>query len=135
MQVLDKNGALVKTIAQLPSSEGEVLSQKFIEEFRKKSLLGACWIGDDAILAPTTPSAAFPIDSSKEVSKSDPVKMYLNDVFTIPANLAGLPAMSVPAGFDKDGLPLGLQIMANHFDEQTMFDVALALEEEIGSAK
>jgi aspartyl-tRNA(Asn)/glutamyl-tRNA(Gln) amidotransferase subunit A len=89
----------------------------------------------DAILAPTTPSAAFPIDSSKEVSKSDPVKMYLNDVFTIPANLAGLPAMSVPAGFDKDGLPLGLQIMANHFDEQTMFDVALALEEEIGSAK
>ena len=89
----------------------------------------------DAILAPTTPSAAFPIDSSKEVSKSDPVKMYLNDVFTIPANLAGLPAMSVPAGFDKDGLPLGLQIMANHFDEQTMFDVALALEEEIGAVK
>jgi len=89
----------------------------------------------DAILAPTTPSAAFPIDSSKEVSKSDPVKMYLNDVFTIPANLAGLPAMSVPAGFDKDGLPLGLQIMANHFDEQTMFDVALALEEEIGFVK
>ena len=55
--------------------------------------------------------------------------MYLNDVFTIPVNLAGLPAISVPAGFDKDGLPLGLQIITKHFDEQTAFDVALAFEE------
>jgi aspartyl-tRNA(Asn)/glutamyl-tRNA(Gln) amidotransferase subunit A len=89
----------------------------------------------DAILTPTTPNAAFPINFSKEVGNSDPVKMYLNDVFTIPANLAGLPAMSVPAGFDSDGLPLGLQIISNHFDEQTMFDVALAIEEDAGIVK
>ncbi len=93
--------------------------QDFREAFKKV----------DAILTPTTPSAAFAIDQSKAVEKSDPVKMYLNDVFTIPANLAGLPAMSIPGGFDKDGLPLGLQIISKHFDEQTMFDVALALEE------
>jgi len=84
----------------------------------------------DVILTPTTPSAAFPINQSKEVGNSDPVKMYLNDAFTIPVNLAGLPALSVPAGFDKDGLPLGLQLIAKHFDEQNMFDVALAIEED-----
>ncbi len=83
----------------------------------------------DAILTPATPNAAFPIDQSKSVTANDPVKIYLNDAFTIPANMAGLPAMSVPAGFDNDGLPLGLQLITKHFDEQTMFDVALALEE------
>lgn len=82
----------------------------------------------DAILTPATPNAAFPINGAREI---DPVTLYLNDAFTIPANLAGLPAMSVPAGFDKDGLPLGLQIMTNAFDEQTMFNVALALEQEV----
>lgn len=82
----------------------------------------------NVILAPTTPSAAFEVKGSKEIGQLDPIKMYLNDVFTIPANLAGLPAMSVPFGFDKDGLPLGLQIIANHFEEQNMFDAALALE-------
>lgn len=97
-----------------------LVRQDFIDAFKKV----------DVILTPTAPSAAFPINSSKETGNSDPVKMYLNDVFTIPVNLAGLPAMSVPAGFDKDGLPLGLQLIAKHFDEQTMFDVALALEEE-----
>lgn len=96
--------------------------QDFREAFKKV----------DAILTPTTPNAAFPVNQSKEVGNSDPVKMYLNDAFTIPANLAGLPAMSVPAGFDKDGLPLGLHIITNHFDEQTMFNVALALEEDAG---
>lgn len=83
----------------------------------------------DAILTPTAPNAAFPVDKSKIVGNDDPVKMYLNDVFTIPANLAGLPAMSIPAGFNAEGLPLGLQIIAKNFDEQTMFDVALAMEE------
>jgi aspartyl-tRNA(Asn)/glutamyl-tRNA(Gln) amidotransferase subunit A len=97
-----------------------LILQDFNEAFKKV----------DAILTPTTPNAAFPINQSKDPKKVDPVKMYLNDAFTIPANLAGLPAMSVPAGFDKDGLPLGLHIIAKHFDEQTMFDVALALEEE-----
>ena len=84
----------------------------------------------DAILTPTAPSAAFAINQSQETGNSDPVKMYLNDVFTIPVNLAGLPAISVPGGFDKNNLPLGLQIISRHFDEQTLFDVALALEEE-----
>jgi aspartyl-tRNA(Asn)/glutamyl-tRNA(Gln) amidotransferase subunit A len=80
----------------------------------------------DAILAPVAPSAAFTLDKSK--IESDPIAIYLNDVFTIPSSLAGLPAMSIPFGFDKDGLPLGLQIIGNHFDEQTMLDVALNLE-------
>lgn len=97
-----------------------LIRQDFIEAFKKV----------DAILAPTTPSAAFSIAESKTIGASDPVKMYLNDVFTIPVNLAGLPAISVPAGFDKDGLPLGLQVIAKHFDEQTALDVALAIEEK-----
>lgn len=97
-----------------------LIRQDFIESFKKI----------DAILAPTTPSAAFSINQSKTIGESDPVKIYLNDVFTIPVNLAGLPAISVPAGFDKDGLPLGLQVITKHFDEQTAFDVALALEEK-----
>ena len=85
----------------------------------------------DAILTPATPNSAFPIDSSKNLTSQDPIKIYLNDMFTIPANLAGLPAMSVPAGFDSDGLPLGLQIISKHFDEQTMLNVALAIEESL----
>ncbi len=97
-----------------------LVRQDFIEAFKKV----------DAILAPTTPSAAFSIAESKTIGASDPVKMYLNDVFTIPVNLAGLPAISVPAGFDKDGLPLGLQVISKHFDEQTALDVALAIEEK-----
>jgi len=86
----------------------------------------------DAILTPATPNAAFPINGAREI---DPVTLYLNDAFTIPANLAGLPAMSIPAGFDKDGLPLGLQLMTKEFDEQTMFNIALALEEEVVKIK
>lgn len=78
----------------------------------------------DAILAPTAPSAAFGIGENQD----DPVKMYLNDVFTIPASLAGLPGMSVPAGLDADGLPLGLQIIGRPWDEETVFRVAQDLE-------
>ena len=80
----------------------------------------------DAILTPVAPSAAFSLDQAK--NQNDPIAMYLNDVFTIPASLAGMPAISVPAGFNQDGLPLGLQIIGNHFDEQTIFDIALNLE-------
>ena len=97
-----------------------LILQDFLDAFKKV----------DAILTPTTPSAAFSIDESKKIGESDPVKMYLNDIFTIPVNLAGLPGISVPAGFNKDGLPLGLQIISKHFDEQTMLNVALALEED-----
>jgi aspartyl-tRNA(Asn)/glutamyl-tRNA(Gln) amidotransferase subunit A len=81
----------------------------------------------DAILTPSAPSAAFTVKSTKEKNQ-DPTKMYLNDVFTIPASLAGMPAMSVPFGYDKDQLPLGLQIISNHFDEENMFEVASYLE-------
>jgi len=83
----------------------------------------------DAILTPATPSPAFSFD---EMKSFDPLKIYLNDVFTIPANMAGLPAISVPAGFDHQGLPLGLQVISKRFDEQTMFDVALAIEQNRG---
>jgi aspartyl-tRNA(Asn)/glutamyl-tRNA(Gln) amidotransferase subunit A len=62
----------------------------------------------------------------------DPVTMYLNDVFTVPASLAGVPAMSVPTGLDAQGLPLGLQIIGRHFDEETMFAVGGALESAAG---
>ncbi len=79
----------------------------------------------DAILTPVAPSAAFSINQAKT---SDPVTMYLEDIFTIPASLAGMPAISVPAGVDKTNLPIGLQIIGNHFDEQTIFDVAFNLE-------
>ena len=82
----------------------------------------------DALLTPTAPSAAFGIGEKT----ADPVTMYLNDVFTVPASLAGVPAMSVPAGLDAQGLPLGLQIIGRHFDEETVFAVAGALEKAAG---
>jgi len=74
----------------------------------------------DVIVGPTAPTAAFPIGSKAD----DPVQMYLNDIFTIAANLTGIPAMSIPCGFSPDGLPIGLQIQGNHFDEARILDVA-----------
>ncbi|MEO1251174.1 MAG: Asp-tRNA(Asn)/Glu-tRNA(Gln) amidotransferase subunit GatA [Pseudomonadota bacterium] len=82
----------------------------------------------DLILTPSAPSAAFAIGEKM----SDPVQMYLNDVFTVTANLAGLPGASVPAGLDKDGLPLGLQLLAKPFDEETMFSGMHVLEQAAG---
>jgi aspartyl-tRNA(Asn)/glutamyl-tRNA(Gln) amidotransferase subunit A len=79
----------------------------------------------DCILTPTAPSAAFAIGEKTE----DPIAMYLNDVFTVPANLAGLPAISVPAGLSADGLPLGLQIIGRAFNEETVLRVGQVLEE------
>jgi aspartyl-tRNA(Asn)/glutamyl-tRNA(Gln) amidotransferase subunit A len=78
----------------------------------------------DALLAPTAPSAAF----AQGENMDDPVQMYLNDVFTGPADLAGVPAMSVPAGLDANGLPLGLQVISRPFDEATVFAVGAAIE-------
>jgi aspartyl-tRNA(Asn)/glutamyl-tRNA(Gln) amidotransferase subunit A len=78
----------------------------------------------DCILTPTAPSAAFAIGEKS----GDPIEMYLNDVFTVPANLAGVPAASVPAGLSGDGLPLGLQITGRAFDEETVLRVAQVLE-------
>ncbi len=82
----------------------------------------------DLILTPSAPSAAFELGAKM----NDPVQMYLNDVFTVTANLAGLPGASVPAGLDKDGLPLGLQLLAKPFDEETMFKGMYALEQAAG---
>jgi aspartyl-tRNA(Asn)/glutamyl-tRNA(Gln) amidotransferase subunit A len=78
----------------------------------------------DAMLTPTAPSAAF----AQGDNMDDPIKMYLNDVFTVPLNLAGVPGMSVPAGLDANGLPLGLQVIGKPFDEETVFAVAAAVE-------
>lgn len=79
----------------------------------------------DVILTPTTPTAAFALDEKP----TDPVVMYLNDVLTVPANLAGLPAISIPAGLSKEGLPLGLQLIGPAFDENVLFRVGRVLEE------
>jgi aspartyl-tRNA(Asn)/glutamyl-tRNA(Gln) amidotransferase subunit A len=79
----------------------------------------------DILLTPTAPSAAFALGEKQ----ADPLAMYLNDVFTVPASLAGLPAMSVPAGLDSQGLPLGLQLIGRALDEQGVLNAALAIEE------
>jgi aspartyl-tRNA(Asn)/glutamyl-tRNA(Gln) amidotransferase subunit A len=76
--------------------------------------------GIDAVLTPATPSAAFGIG---EKGSADPVEMYLNDVFTVTVNMAGLPGIAVPAGLDSQGLPLGLQLIGRPFDEETLFSL------------
>jgi aspartyl-tRNA(Asn)/glutamyl-tRNA(Gln) amidotransferase subunit A len=81
----------------------------------------------DVILTPTAPSAAFGIGET-----TDPLAMYLNDVFAVPASLAGLPAMSVPGGLDGQGLPLGLHLIGNELDEQMVLNAGLAIEERAG---
>ena len=81
----------------------------------------------DAILTPSTPSSAFKIGEKT----SDPISMYLNDIFTVPVNLAGLPAISLPAGQDSKNRPLGLQVISNSLDEQRMLNIAFAIESEI----
>ena len=81
----------------------------------------------DAILTPSTPSSAFKIGEKTD----DPISMYINDIFTVPVNLAGLPGISIPAGFDKKGYPLGLQIIGKAFDEQTILNIAYSMEEKI----
>ena len=84
----------------------------------------------DALLTPATPSAAFPVGRKID----DPVTNFLNDVFTVPANLAGLPGIAVPGGVTSDGLPLGLQVLGRPFDEATLYRVAGVLEQAAGFA-
>jgi aspartyl-tRNA(Asn)/glutamyl-tRNA(Gln) amidotransferase subunit A len=85
--------------------------------------------GVDAILTPATPSAAFGLG---EMTEADPVQMYLNDVFTVTVNLAGLPGIAVPAGLDKQGLPLGLQLIGRPWEEGDLLNCAYALERSAG---
>ncbi|NGN40042.1 Asp-tRNA(Asn)/Glu-tRNA(Gln) amidotransferase subunit GatA [Mesorhizobium sp. CGMCC 1.15528] len=86
--------------------------------------------GVDVILTPATPSAAFGI--ADQDMASDPVKMYLNDIFTVTVNMAGLPGIAVPAGLDAHGLPLGLQLIGRPFDEETLFQTAHVIEQAAG---
>jgi aspartyl-tRNA(Asn)/glutamyl-tRNA(Gln) amidotransferase subunit A len=88
--------------------------------------------GVDAILTPATPSSAFAIG---EKAGADPVEMYLNDIFTVTVNMAGLPGISVPGGFDEHGLPLGLQLIGRPFDEETLFSTAEVIEQAAGRVK
>jgi aspartyl-tRNA(Asn)/glutamyl-tRNA(Gln) amidotransferase subunit A len=86
--------------------------------------------GVDAILTPATPSAAFGIG---EKADADPVEMYLNDVFTVTVNMAGLPGIAVPAGLSAEGLPLGLQLIGRPFDEETLFTLGAVIEKAAGT--
>ena len=85
--------------------------------------------GVDAILTPTTPSAAFAVG---EKGRDDPIEMYLNDVFTVTVNMAGLPGISVPSGLDARGLPLGLQLIGRPFQEETLFALGAVIEQAAG---
>ena len=85
--------------------------------------------GVDAILTPATPSAAFGLGEMKD---ADPVEMYLNDVFTVPTNLAGLPAVALPTGLDAQGLPLGMHLIGRPWDEGDLLNIAGVLETAAG---
>ncbi|HHK60428.1 MAG TPA: Asp-tRNA(Asn)/Glu-tRNA(Gln) amidotransferase subunit GatA, partial [Desulfobacterales bacterium] len=93
-----------------------------VEDFRRA--FAEC----DVIAAPVTPTPAWRLGERLH----DPLSMYLSDILTIPANLAGLPGMSLPCGFSSAGLPIGLQLMANHFAEETLLRAAFAVEQELG---
>ena len=105
-----------------------VRAQK-IRTLIKQDFETAYSVGIDAMLTPATPSAAFGIG---EKGFADPVEMYLNDVFTVTVNMAGLPGIAVPAGLDAKGLPLGLQLIGRPFDEETLFAAGRVIEEAAG---
>jgi aspartyl-tRNA(Asn)/glutamyl-tRNA(Gln) amidotransferase subunit A len=105
-----------------------VRAQK-IRTLIKRDFEEAYAAGVDAILTPATPSAAFGIG---EKGGADPVEMYLNDIFTVTVNMAGLPGIAVPAGFSAEGLPLGLQLIGRAFDEETLFTLGQVIENQAG---
>jgi len=105
-----------------------VRAQK-IRTLIKKDFEDAYASGVDAILTPATPSPAFGIG---EKSGADPVEMYLNDIFTVTVNMAGLPGLAVPAGVSAEGLPLGLQLIGRAFDEETLFSLGEVIEQAAG---
>ncbi|MBP7704284.1 MAG: Asp-tRNA(Asn)/Glu-tRNA(Gln) amidotransferase subunit GatA [Caulobacter sp.] len=102
--------------------KAQKVRRRIAEDFDK------AWETCDALLTPTAPSAAFALGERN----ADPIAMYLNDVFTVTTNLAGLPSISVPAGIDAGGLPLGLQVIGKALDEGTVFSVAGAIERSAG---
>ena len=81
----------------------------------------------DFLLTPTTPGVAFGVDEKQD----NPLEMYLNDVLTVPASLAGLPAISIPSGLNNEGLPIGLQIISKPFDEEMVLRAAFVIEEAV----
>ncbi len=95
-----------------------LIRQDFLSVFDKEKV--------DVILGPTSPTPAFRIGERIE----NPLEMYLSDVFTIPANLAGIPGISIPCGFTRNNLPVGVQLTGKHFDETTLLKVARAFEKE-----
>jgi aspartyl-tRNA(Asn)/glutamyl-tRNA(Gln) amidotransferase subunit A len=105
-----------------------VRAQK-VRSLIKKDFEDCFAAGINAILTPATPSAAFAIG---EKAAGDPVEMYLNDVFTVTVNMAGLPGISVPGGLSAEGLPLGLQLIGRPFDEETLFALAQVIEDSAG---
>ncbi|MFN5038157.1 MAG: amidase family protein, partial [Bradyrhizobium sp.] len=105
----------------LRAQKGRTLIKKDFEDCFAK--------GVNAILTPATPSAAFGIG---EKGGADPVEMYLNDIFTVTVNMAGLPGIAVPAGKDSQGLPLGLQLIGRPFDEETLFSLGEVIEQAAG---
>ena len=86
-----------------------------------------CFRNIDAILTPSTPSSAFKVGEKT----NDPISMYLNDIFTVPVNLAGIPAISIPAGHDNQGRPLGLQVISKALEEQKILNIAFSMEKDI----
>ena len=110
-------------------------SKSKVRQWRKRATrkrflcVREAWKSVDLMLTPSTPSAAFGLGEKKD---ADPVEMYLNDIFTVTANLAGLPGISVPAGLDGQGLPLGLQLIGRPFDEETLLRGADILEQSAG---
>ena len=102
-----------------------VRAQK-IRTLIRRDFEAAFHAGVDAILTPATPSTAFAIG---EKGSADPVEMYLNDVFTVTVNMAGLPGIAVPGGLASDGLPLGLQLIGRPFEEETLFALGAAIEQ------
>jgi aspartyl-tRNA(Asn)/glutamyl-tRNA(Gln) amidotransferase subunit A len=109
--------------------EAYYLRAQKVRTLIKRDFENAFGDGVDAILAPATPSAAFGIG---EKGASDPIEMYLNDVFTVTVNMAGLPGISVPGGLSAEGLPLGLQLIGRPFDEETLFSLGHVIEQAAG---
>ena len=106
------------------------LQAQKVRNLIKKDFEDVFHAGVDAILTPATPSAAFGI--ADQDMAADPVKMYLNDIFTVTVNMAGLPGIAVPAGLDGRSLPLGLQLIGRPFDEETLFQTAHVIEQAAG---